>query len=49
MVKVCVCFEKGIEECLGGVDLMGVVVWVHFEVWEGSRWLWLFDLSGYVC
>ena len=41
--------RRELKSVWGGVDLMGVVVWVHFEVWEGSRWLWLFDLSGYVC
>ena len=32
-------------ECLGGVDLMEVDIWVHFEVWEGNR----MRLGGCIC
>ncbi len=46
LMKVCVCCEKGIAlRSVLGVDLIGVEIWVHFEVWEGIEVV----LSGYVC
>ena len=35
-MKVCVCFEKELRGVLV-VDLIGVEIWVHFEVWKGNR------------
>ena len=38
LMKVCVCCEKGIAlRSVLGVDLIGVEIWVHFDVWEGNR------------